>query len=167
MNTSVPCGAFSRHLQQFQPLFGDRRLFAGFSSTRHGILSFGGLHLWQIARCAPTTTCTKHAERWLRRLSHNQNARADLRPECLTQTLNDLGARQLAGADEVLVILDESDLCKPHSEKMESPTGGFTPSRPSALRPAAFGRCWIRPASVPWLRVSSARTANIVLQYLL
>lgn len=135
MNTSVPCGAFSRHLQQFQPLFGDRRLFKGFSSTLHGILGSGGLRLSQIARCAPTTTCTEHAERRLRRLIHNQNARADLRPERLTQALTDLGARQMAGAGEVLVILDESDLRKPHSERIESldrvrsldgrPVGGF------------------------------------------
>ena len=120
MNTFIPCGAFSRHLQQFQPLFGDRRLFAGFSSTLHGILGSGGLRLSQIARCAPTTTSTEHAERRLRRLIHNQNTRADLRPERLTQALTDLGARQMAGADEVLVILDESDLRKPHSKKIES-----------------------------------------------
>ncbi len=119
MITSVSCGAFSRHLQPFQPLFGDRRLFAGFSSTLHGILGSGGLRLSQIARCAPRTTCTEHAERRLRRLVHNQNARADLRPERLGQALTDLGARRMAGAGEVLVILDESDLRKPQSQKIE------------------------------------------------
>jgi len=119
MNTDVPRGAFSRHLRQFQLLFSDRRLFAGSSSTLHSILGSRGLRLSQIARCAPTTTRSEHAERRLRRLIHNQNARADLRPERLSQALTDLGARRMASADEVLVILDESDLRKPHSEHLE------------------------------------------------
>lgn len=119
MKPYVPHGAFSRHLQPFRPLFGDRRLFDGFSTTLHGILASGGLRLSQIARCAPRTTCAEHAERRLRRLIHNQNARADLRPERLTEALTDLGARRMAGSDEVLVILDESDLRKPHSEQLE------------------------------------------------
>jgi hypothetical protein len=33
--------------------------------------------------------------------------------------LTDLGARRMVGSDEVLVILDESDLRKPHSEHLE------------------------------------------------
>ncbi|MFD1731267.1 hypothetical protein ACFSC4_09690 [Deinococcus malanensis] len=120
MKTHVPRGAFSRHLQSFRPLFGDRRLFDGFSTTLHGILASGGLRLSQIARCAPGSTCTAHAERRLRRLIHNQNARADLRPARLTELLTDLGARRMAGSDEVLVILDESDLRKPHSKRIEN-----------------------------------------------
>lgn len=119
MKPHVPRGAFSRHLQPFRPLFGDRRLFVGFSTTLHGLLASGGLRLSQIARCAPRTTCTEHAERRLRRLIHNQNARADLRPIRLTETLTEVGARRMAGSDEVLVILDESDLRKPHSERLE------------------------------------------------
>ncbi len=119
MKPHVPRGAFSRHLQPLRPLFGDRRLFDGFSTTLHGLLASGGLRLSQIARCAPRTTCAEHAERRLRRLIHNQNARADLRPERLTKALTDLGARRLAGSDEVLVILDESDLRQPHSERIE------------------------------------------------
>lgn len=119
MKPHVPLGAFTRHLQPFRPLFGDRRLFEGFSTTLHGVLASGGLRLSQIARCAPRTTRAEHAERRLRRLIHNQNARADLRPERLTEALTELGARRLAGSDEVLVILDESDLRKPHSERIE------------------------------------------------
>lgn len=119
MKPHVPQGAFSRHLQPFRPLFGDRRLFEGFSTTLQGLLASGGLRLSQIARCAPRTTCAEHAERRLRRLIHNQNARADLRPARLTETLTDVGARRMAGSDEVLVILDESDLRKPHSEQLE------------------------------------------------
>ncbi|MFC4425279.1 transposase [Deinococcus navajonensis] len=115
----MPAGAFMRHLQAFEPLFRDRRLFEGFSTTVQGILASGGLRLSQIARCAPGSTCTAHAERRLRRLVHNQNARADLRPARLTQVLTDLGARRMAGSDEVMVILDESDLRKPHSDHLE------------------------------------------------
>ncbi len=119
MKPYVPAGAFMRHVQPFQPLFRDRRLFQGFSTTLQGILASGGLRLSHIARCAPGTTCTEHAERRLRRLVHHQNARADLRPARLTQMLTDLGARRMVGSDEVLVILDESDLRKPHSEHLE------------------------------------------------
>lgn len=55
MKPYVPRGAFMRHLDAFQPLFRDRRLFQGFSTTVQGILASGGLRLSQIARCAPGT----------------------------------------------------------------------------------------------------------------
>jgi hypothetical protein len=49
MKPYVPAGAFMRHVQPFQPLFRDRRLFQGFSTTLQGILASGGLRLSQIA----------------------------------------------------------------------------------------------------------------------
>ncbi|PYE49980.1 hypothetical protein, partial [Deinococcus yavapaiensis] len=119
MKPHVPIGALSRHLSAYRPLFRDRRLFDGFTALTHGILASGGLRLSQIARAAPRTTCTEHAERRLRRLVHGGNARADVRPARLTRVLTELGAQRLAGSDEVLVILDESDLRKPHSHRIE------------------------------------------------
>ncbi|PYE53201.1 hypothetical protein, partial [Deinococcus yavapaiensis] len=95
MKPHVPIGALSRHLSAYRPLFRDRRLFDGFSALTHGILASGGLRLSQIARAAPRTTCTEHAERRLRRFVHNQNTRADLQPARLTRALTELGAKRL------------------------------------------------------------------------
>ncbi len=55
----------------------------------------------------------------MRHLVHHEHQRADLRPETLEDRLTTLGAQRLAGHDEVVVILDGSDLRKPHSQALE------------------------------------------------
>ncbi|WP_212648218.1 hypothetical protein [Deinococcus hopiensis] len=62
---------------------------------------------------------TPHAERRLRRLIHHQNQRTELNAETLTERLQTQGAERVAGEAEVVVVLDGSDLRKPHSQKLE------------------------------------------------
>ena len=46
--------------------------------------------------------------------------RSDLSEEKLNKVLQAAGMKQLAGAEEVWVALDSSDLRKPHAEQMEA-----------------------------------------------
>jgi len=127
-----PLSALEQYSLGYQDLFHDRRLFKGFQATLSGILSSGSTRVRQIARAAPQTGCTPHSERRFRRLIHAQPKRADLSVESLEAHITVLdktaptgpvrarGAERLAGQSEVRVLLDGSDLRKPHSTALES-----------------------------------------------
>lgn len=61
----------------------------------------------------------QHAERRIRRLVHGENARAALSAEVISERLTTEGANKLAWEKEVLLILDEPDLCEPFANCME------------------------------------------------
>ena len=113
--SSEPLSALEHYSLGYQDLFHDRRLFKGFQATLSGILSSGSTRVRQIARAAPQTGCTPHSERRFRRLIHAQPQRADLSLETLEAHITARGAERLAGQAEVRVLLDGSDLRKPHS----------------------------------------------------
>jgi len=117
--SSEPLSALEQYSLGYQDLFRDRRLFTGFQATLSGILSSGSTRVRQIARAAPQTGCTPHSERRFRRLIHAQPKRADLSVETLEARITAQGARRLAGQKEVRVLLDGSDLRKPHSTALE------------------------------------------------
>lgn len=106
------------YVQPYRHLFRDRRLFQGFQDALAGILASGTTCLRQMARVAPGSGMTPHGERRLRRLIHQQHQRSDLRADTLTDCLQVQGAQSFSGEDEVIVILDGSDLRKPHSQKL-------------------------------------------------
>ena len=116
---AVEVGGVGEFVQPYRSLFRDRRLFQGFSGAVAGILASGSTRLRQMARVTPSTGVTPHAERRLRRLVHHQNQRSDLNADTLTERLHVQGAERVAGATEVVVILDGSDLRKPHSQNLE------------------------------------------------
>ena len=117
--SSEPLSALEHYSLGYQDLFHDRRLFKGFQATLSGILSSGSTRVRQIARAAPQTGCTPHSERRFRRLIHAQPQRADLSLETLEAHITARGAERLAGQSEVRVLLDGSNLRKPHSTSLE------------------------------------------------
>jgi len=117
--SSEPLSALEQYSLGYQDLFHDRRLFKGFQATLSGILSSGSTRVRQIARAAPQTGCTPHSERRFRRLIHAQPQRADLSLDTLEAHITARGAKRLAGQAEVRVLLDGSDLRKPHSTSLE------------------------------------------------
>lgn len=120
---SVPAtgevAGLSAFVQPYRDLFRDRRLFQGFQGAVAGILSSGSTRVRQIARVTPDLGVTPHAERRLRRLVHGQNQRSDLSADTLSPYLQAQGAARVGGVAELMVILDGSDLRKPHSQKLE------------------------------------------------
>lgn len=109
----------SAFLEPYHDLFRDQRLTASFDAAISGILSSGRTRIRQMARLSPALGLTSHAERRLRRLVHHQHRRSDLTPEALTTRLRQQAAMRLAGSSEVIVVLDGSDLRKPHSQRLE------------------------------------------------
>lgn len=119
MPTVLESSFIERQTQPYRDLFRDVRLYRSFQAALSGILASGSTRLSQMARSAPGTGAAPHAERRLRRLVHHEHQRADVRPTTLEDRLTTLGAQRLAGQDEVVVVMDGSDLRKPHSQALE------------------------------------------------
>lgn len=118
-SATVNVGGLSDFVQPYRSLFRDRRLFTAFEAAVGGILASGSTRLSQMARLAPGTGASPHAERRLRRLIYHQHQRSDLTADTLLEHLQAQGAARVAGSDEVIVVLDGSDLRKPHSQALE------------------------------------------------
>lgn len=118
-SATMNVGGLSDFVQPYRSLFRDRRLFTAFEAAIAGILSSGSTRLAQMARVAPGTGASPHAERRLRRLVHHQHQRSDLSADTLGDHIQAQGAARVAGVDEMVVILDGSDLRKPHSQALE------------------------------------------------
>ena len=118
-SATVDVGGLSDFVQPYRTLFRDRRLFTAFEAAVGGILASGSTRLAQMARVAPGTGASPHAERRLRRLVHHQHQRSDLSADTLLEHIQAQGAARVAGSDEVVVVLDGSDLRKPHSQVLE------------------------------------------------
>lgn len=117
-SAGVNVGGLSDFVQPYRTLFRDRRLFTAFQAALSGILASGTTRLAQMARVAPGTGACPQAERRLRRLVHHEHRRSDLSAERLLDHIQAHGAARLTGCDEVIVILDGSDLRKPHSQTL-------------------------------------------------
>lgn len=117
MQTST--SKLTTYASSYRDLFGDQRLFDGFVGTLQGILGSQSLHISKIANASSLLT-GRHAERRVRRLVHGANQRAPLAAEALMERLTKEGAKKLAWEDEVLLVLDESDLRKPFASSMEN-----------------------------------------------
>jgi hypothetical protein len=118
-SATVDIGGLSDFVQPYRTLFRDRRLFAAFQAALSGILASGTTRLAQMARVAPGTGARPQAERRLRRLVHHDHQRSDLNADTLLNHIQAQGATRVAGSDEVIVVLDGSDLRKPHSQTLE------------------------------------------------
>ncbi|WP_309572510.1 transposase [Deinococcus sp.] len=118
-SATVNVGGLSDFVQPYRALFRDRRLFTAFQAALSGILASGTTCLAQMARVAPGTGAYPQAERRLRRLLHHDHQRSDLSADTLLDQIQAHGAARVAGSDEVVVILDGSDLRKPHSQTLE------------------------------------------------
>ena len=116
---TVEVGGLGEFVQPYRTLFRDRRLFQGFEGAVAGILASGTTRLRQMARATPSLGVAPHAERRLRRLIHHQNQRADLSADTLSERLRLQGAGRVAHTPELIVVLDGSDLRKPHSQTLE------------------------------------------------
>lgn len=116
MQTST--SKLTTYASSYRDLFGDQRLFDGFLGTLQGILGSQSLQVSKIANSS-SLLAGPHAERRVRRLVHGANQRAPLAAEALTERLTKEGAKKLAWEDEVLLVLDESDLRKPFASSME------------------------------------------------
>lgn len=119
LSRAVEVGGLGEYVQPYRSLFRDRRLFQGFQAAVAGILASGSTRLRQMARLAPGMGASPHAERRLRRLVHHQNQRTEMNADTLAECVQAQGAQRVAGAREVIVVLDGSDLRKPHSQKLE------------------------------------------------
>jgi len=103
----------------YKKLFRDKRLFEGFQACIWGIIGSGSCRVSQIASHNPITGNVPHGERRLRRLLHANNQRAEVDADTLGEVLSEEGAKLLAGEQEVLLVIDESDLRKPYSRHLE------------------------------------------------
>lgn len=103
----------------YKDLFKDKRLFTGFLGSLQGIIASKSLSVSQIASHSSLLGSSIHAERRIRRLVHNNNTRAELSADSLCEQLTAEGAKRLAGEQEVMLILDGSDLRKPFASCME------------------------------------------------
>lgn len=72
-----------------------------------------------MAASNPLTAGVKHSERRLRRLVHGDNERAEVSAEALGKVLTSEGAKRVKGEQEVLLVIDESDLRKPFASELE------------------------------------------------
>ena len=103
----------------YKRLFRDKRLFEGFQACIWGIIGSGSCQVSRVASHNPITGNVPHSERRLRRLLHGNNQRAKVDADALSSVLSEEGAKLLAGEQEVLLVIDESDLRKPYSRQLE------------------------------------------------
>lgn len=118
-NYNAPLEKLGEYTKQYHDLFKDARLRKGFDSAITGIIGTGSTKVSQIARLAPQTSQTKYSEKRIRRLIRKKNQRAPTDPKDFTNRFLELGAKKLSHQHDVRVILDGSDLRKPHSSKLE------------------------------------------------
>lgn len=109
-------------LGHFEGLIGDRRTQQTFGGVIEGILGAGSLCCARIAAFSPTlASAGAAAEKRVRRMIGGESTkRSVLTEEALVGTLQARGVQQLAGADEVWIALDMSEVRKPHAQVMEA-----------------------------------------------
>ncbi len=102
-------------------LVGDRLTAALLLGTVAGILGSGSLVCRQIAAFPPPLAPTTHAERRIRRMLTGETThRSELDPERIFAALREIGLARLQDTDHLWLVLDGSDLRKPHAQGMEA-----------------------------------------------
>ena len=116
-------GPFGAYVGRFRSLIGDRRTAVTFSEVLRGILTSGSLVRRRIGGQAPILSRAKDpAQRVIRMAKGTSTRRSDLQAESLIERLRQEGSKRLESvdADGVWLIMDGSDLRKPHAGQMES-----------------------------------------------
>jgi hypothetical protein len=109
------------YLSSFDPLMGDKRTRTTFTQTVRGIIMAGSLVCQRIAAQSQILSSAKDgAQRVIRLASGESTKRSHVDAEHLTEQLRVRGLAQLAEADtdEVWLMLDASELRKPHAHTM-------------------------------------------------
>jgi len=114
------------YIDEFTTLFGDRRSRATFAAILSGILAAGSLVCSRIAAVAPLLSkVCDGAQRVLRFASGESTRRSEVQGASLAQRLvGSLAQRgvaslgQTSGGTEIWLVLDGSDLRKPHAREM-------------------------------------------------
>jgi hypothetical protein len=109
------------YLTSFAKLIGDRRTGVTLAETIRGIISAGSLVCERIAAHSPVLQGVKDgAQRVSRMATGESTKRSEIDAERLTERLRERGLDDLgqADTDELWLILDLSELRKPHAEVM-------------------------------------------------
>lgn len=112
---------FQEYLKPFASLIGDRRTWRTLLATVKGIIASGSVIGERIAACSEELSQSKNgAQRVLRMAKGESTKRSELNAEDLTARLRQVGITQLQDneAEEVWLIADGSDLCKPYAQEM-------------------------------------------------
>ncbi len=109
---------FGAYLGEFAGLTGDGALAP---SWVRRIIGAESLCCSRIAAFSPVLAATPHGERRVRRLVHAETTkRSTLDADHLIGRLQARGVEQLRGEGAIWVLLDGSDLRKPHAQEMEA-----------------------------------------------
>jgi hypothetical protein len=112
---------FQQYLKPFASLIGDRRTWQTLYETVKGIIASGSVIGHRIASSSPELSRSKDgAQRVLRMAKGESTRRSEMDAEHLTAQLRQVGAAQLQQSEEeeVWLIADGSDLCKPYAQEM-------------------------------------------------
>ncbi len=113
---------FQTYLAPFTALAGDRRIARLIGETVRGIIGSESLCCSRIAAFSPGLAAVPHAEQRIRRMIHGETTRHSpaLDADHLLARLRERGVEQLRDERAIWVILDGSDLRKPHAGEMGS-----------------------------------------------
>lgn len=112
--------ALAEYLNYYLPLIGDSRTAETFRGTVKGIIAAESLVCARIAVHSPELAASPNGEQRIRRMVREETTeRSTLDAAALTQRLRERGLEQLQGEEEIWVMVDGSDLRKPHASRME------------------------------------------------
>jgi hypothetical protein len=112
---------FQEYLKPFTSLIGDRRTWQVFLETVKGIIASGSVIGQRIASSSPELSRSKDGgQRVLRMAKGECTKRSEMDAEHVTAQLQQVGVAQLqqSEAEEVWLIADGSNLCKPYAQEM-------------------------------------------------
>jgi hypothetical protein len=112
---------FQQYLKPFASLIGDRRTWQALLETVKGIIASGSVIGHRIASSSPELSRSKDGgQRVLRMAKGESTRRSEIDAEHLTAQLRQVGVAQLQQSEEeeVWLIADGSDLCKPYAQEM-------------------------------------------------
>jgi Transposase DDE domain len=112
---------FQQYLKPFASLIGDRRTWQALLETVKGIIASGSVIGHRIASSSPELSRSKDGgQRVLRMAKGESTRRSEIDAEHLTAQLRQVGIAQLRQSEEeeVWLIADGSDLCKPYAQEM-------------------------------------------------
>lgn len=112
---------FQEYLKPFASLIGDARTWRALQETVKGIIASGSVIGERIAAASAELSRSKNgAQRVLRMAKGESTKRSELNAEDLTARLRQVGIAQVqeSEAEEVWLIADGSDLCKPYAQEM-------------------------------------------------
>lgn len=113
--------ALAEYLGYYTPLVGDKRTWQAFQGTVKGIIGAESLVCTRIAAHSPELAASANGEQRIRRMVGGETTeRSRLDAAAITQRLRERGVEQLRGEEEIWVMVDSSDLRKPHAHEMEA-----------------------------------------------